>query len=490
MKNDFQTHLQQHFDTLGNILKPNAKIKKRAYQNVLQKLGIIMPLSISLQVVWKKIIALASAISIVFTAAIAGIFLLPHVQASYIGTVTSDIGTVTIKKSDKNIEVGNGKKVYLEIGDEILVGAGSEAKLVFIDNSLTVLDEKTLVKISDAFIHQKNPKESGITLDLEEGSLTSSVEKTSKNPTSKFKVKTSKAIIEASDASFSIRSQGKEVEVKPLTNNIQITPVSFTASHNRINLAEGEFVRLLQTRYDDNILIDINGNLMQFDEIPNRDMPLTEVVNNFIVSEYKLLEAISFINSYDYEKLDIVIRNYQNFMHLLATQASQQKINRIDDARNLNEIIQKNFWPYILSSDLPDHAIQLGKNTERIQKIIFRHIEYMLSEDNLPNRIDVSWKDTQFFTHEPLLTLAQNILLFSSSYENISDGDFLFHIAELPLKHFIRSFTKDEEDSIEKLKKYNKLFDKIQKNRGSSSLIYMIGDLSHNKKIQDIASNY
>ncbi len=113
----------------------------------------------------------------------------------------------------------------ITVGDKLTVPKNSKVQVDFIDTSSTILAAETVVTVDAFLVNPQDVKKSYVSLRIDEGNLTGSVEKAD-SEASQVKIQTPSGIIEASSSDFTINVNKKgETDVTVLKNALTVKAI-------------------------------------------------------------------------------------------------------------------------------------------------------------------------------------------------------------------------------------------------------------------------
>ncbi|MEK7523971.1 MAG: DUF5667 domain-containing protein [Patescibacteria group bacterium] len=169
----------------------------------------------------KRLVATLTAVVFVMTVIFNFTFKVNRVEASYLTMLDAVSGEVSVIRGDKTMPGAMG--FLLKADDVIRTGPGSSASILFLDQSVSRLDENTEIRISKLFANPLNKTETLVEVVLNHGQLWSRVINLIDN-FSHFQVKAQNALAVAKKKaafSVSISSKGK-AKVSAIKNRVEL----------------------------------------------------------------------------------------------------------------------------------------------------------------------------------------------------------------------------------------------------------------------------
>lgn len=148
--------------------------------------------------------------------------------------IAAEIGTFMVVKGSIKIESGGASsdaKVSskVRVGDTIISGVDSRAKIVMTDRNILNISPNTKMKIEK---YSNTPNDKNVNLNLIEGKVRSKVEEKYDNKNSKFEVRTATAVagVRGTDFVTSYSSSTKVTEVITLKGKVSFQTISATGT--------------------------------------------------------------------------------------------------------------------------------------------------------------------------------------------------------------------------------------------------------------------
>lgn len=169
----------------------------------------------------KRITAAVISVVFVFTALFSFTYNTGRVAASYITAIKEAQGEVVILRGDGAFFAQEG--MILKSDDVVRTGAGSQAVIAFLDQSISRLDENTEIKISKLFVNPADRTQTIVELVLNQGRLWNRVVNLVNN-VSRFQVKAENTIAVAKKkAAFDVAVTPKQkAKVSAVQNKVDL----------------------------------------------------------------------------------------------------------------------------------------------------------------------------------------------------------------------------------------------------------------------------
>lgn len=364
----------------------------------------------------------------------AAIFSTQPVNATMVGNLQVQQGAVLLRRGTEQLVLGGGSSISITVGDEVVSGNDSSATITFVDQTTTRLFSDTRLKVAQALVHPQDIEKTGITVELQDGQVQTTVRKAQTELASKFQVVTPTAKVDASQATsfqIAVDNATNAVSVLPLQENVSIKGISGGIEiDQKIQPEAGAMVRITEGTRSGEALVSIDGKAAQPITNERPQMALSEVANNLTTAERKLLDIVPALGTRDVQQLDIAVRGYQNFMFFLAGQVNKEAMSPVHEARTLAEVTGTSYLEAIRGA-----GIAFGVSTQtrlrdmqQLEEALFPLIAD-ISTKNILTKDYPEWQQAAGFRQREV-QLAMHLLLLAEKDERVLASNALLRAAD------------------------------------------------------------
>ena len=329
---------------------------------------------------------------------------------AYVGEARVLQGEITIESGAKIRTVREAVK--LQVGDIVSVGSNSEAEVNFVDESKSHLTPGTILRINEALINTSNIKNSIIRLRLEQGEITSQVDKEN-GQLAQLQIETPTSLIEATNSDFTVKvgSTG-ETEVTSTKNAVKVKAVQEDKQYKtkkvlaEAQAVEGYTVKVTKEKQNTSTLpLEIiqeesSDPIDEVDEINTNGGSATRpgkletsiigstytlnanqqslLESHLQIAQVKIYQAIDALNSNDTNEALVSLRDYQNKLvqayNLITGEARSISL----DSRELATVLADSFLSELETSiaSIEDQALaEQVRNTLGSLALLERSLE-------------------------------------------------------------------------------------------------------------------